>query len=255
MVNLHYRKLTVLPLLKDKTIYLTARQIGWSGLQQTKSETKFEALALDGISYVEFIEKNKKIASNLDIVIESDLCRFVVLPALNSYPEVAVLSFLVQERLKQKYVDFDTSQFIIVHDQLKFNRPCLVVAFPIEKYQKLVQLKSSIGIKNLMPSILTVWNFYEKDIIGNLFLIIENQLAFLIHHDRGTIKEIDTFPVYLIGSITYDYYLDLNSLTFSELDQITSNKGLNLRSKQIIDLLKENNLDKSQALNMMRILS
>lgn len=229
--------------------------MGASGLQQVKSGTKFEAWASDGMSYVEFIEKNKKIASSLDIVIESDLCRFVVLPALNSYPEADVLSFLAQQRLKQKYVDFDTSQFIIIHDQLKFNCPCLVVAFPIEKYQKLVQLKSSIGIKSLLPSILAVWNFYEKDIIGNLFLIIENQLAFLIHHDQGILKEIDTFPVYLIGSLNFDYYLDLNSLTFTALDQTTSNKGLNLRSKQIVDLLKENHLDKLQALNMMRILS
>lgn len=242
-------------MLKDKTIYLTSSQNGIFGLQENKFGTKYEELALNQTSDTDWVKKNKKKVSSLDIVIESDLCRFVILPALNNYPEPDVLSFLIQQRLKQKYIDFDASQFVIVHDQLKFNCPCVVVAFPKKKYLELMQLKANFSVKSVLPSILAVWNCYEKNIIGNLFLIIENQLAFLIRHDQGTINEIDTFPVYLMGSLNFDYYLDLNSFKFSELEQTMPNRKLSLLSKKILDILLENQLDKSQALNVMRVLS
>lgn len=242
-------------MLKDKTIYLTAFQTGTLGLRSTTSRTKFEALNLNEKDYAEIIEKNKKTAANLDIVIESDICRFVVLPALNHYPEPDVVNFLAQQHLQRKYVDFDTNQFVIVYDQLKFNHPCLVVAFPKKQYQQFMQFESHFRIKSFLPSILAVWNYYQHVIIGNQLLIIEKQFAFLIDHAQGKIKEIDTFPVYLIGSLQFDYYLDLNSLIFSDLEQIASNTKMSLGSKKIIDLLQENHLDKSQALNMMRILS
>jgi hypothetical protein len=255
MANLHYRKLTVLPLLKDKTIYITSGQKDLFGLQENKSGMKYEALDLNQTSDTDWVEKNIKKASSLDIVIESDLCRFVILPALNNYPEPDVLSFLIQQRLKQKYIDFDASQFVIVHDQLKFNCPCLVVAFPKQKYLEFMHLKANFKITSFLPSIIAIWNCYEKYITGNLFLIIENKLAFLIYHDQGIIKEIDTFPVYLMGSLNFDYYLDLNGFKFSELEQTTSNRKVSLLSKKISDLLIENQLDKSQALNLIRVLS
>lgn len=251
MVNPHYRKLIVLPLLKDKTIYLTSRSNGCLALQSAKSANKFEALNLNETNSVEHINKNKTSASCLDIVIESDLCRFAVLPALSHYPEPDVLNFLIQQRLQQKYLDFDANQFLIIHDQLKYNYPCVVVAFSREKYQELMQYRS----KSLLPSIIVVWNYYQRFIVGNRFLIIENQLAFIIHHGGGIIKEIDTYPVYLIGSLNFDYYLDLNNLKFSELEESKSNNQLDLLSNQIIHLLQENDLDKSQVLNLMRALS
>lgn len=242
-------------MLKDKTIYLTSMQIGVWGLQKHKSTNKFEALTESVSNYFEFIEKNDKKNSSLDIVIESNLCRYVVLPGLNHYPEPDVLNFLIQQRLQQKYVDFDSSQFVIAHDQLKSNHPCLVVAFPRETYQGLMKLKPGISVKSLLPSILAVWNYYQKDMIGNQFLIIEDQLVFLIHHDHGVIQEIDTFPAYLMGSLNFDYYLDLNNLKCSDLEQTALNKNVNFLSNKIFNFLKESHLDKSQALNLMRALS
>ncbi|CAI3143638.1 hypothetical protein MWMV7_MWMV7_02241 [Acinetobacter calcoaceticus] len=241
----------MLPLLKDKTIYSTFRSNGCLALQNAKSVNKFEALNLKGANNAEHINKNKKSALDLDIVIESDLCRFAVLPALSHYPEPDVLNFLIQQRLQQKYLDFVANQFLIIHDQIKYNCPCVVVAFSREKYQELMQYRS----KSLLPSIIAVWNYYQRSIVGKHFLIVENQLAFIIHHEGGIIKEIDTYPVYLIGSINFDYYLDLNNLKFSELEESESNKQLDLLSKQVIHLLQENDLDKSQVLNLMRALS
>lgn len=246
-------------MLKDKVFYLTITSTGGYGLRKYKSSYRFFTFTLDELQQTTFItkfQKDKGKIATLDIVLASDTCRFVILPPLQNYPEPDVLEFLIQQKFQQKYIDYEPSQFIILHDNLKFNIPCLVSAFPREIYQRIIQLQKNIKIKSLLPSILAVWNYYEKEIMGSKLLIIENQFAFLICHEEGNLQDIDTFPVYLTGSLSFDYYIDLNNLSFSINDENSLYKRMSNLSEDLLKINQESIRDhKEQTLNFMRMSS
>jgi len=241
----------VLPLLKDKVLYLTVTNEKSAWLRQIKSKDyQFGEFATNELKkqILQHYHKSKSFQS-IDVVFESRLCRFIVLPALKIWPEKEAFDFLIQQRFKHKYPDYHANNFIILHDQLKFDRPCVVVAFPKIMFKQIDDLQPAIKIKSLMPSILSIWNYYEKKLNNSILMIEESSLVYLIQYEKGIIRDIDVFPQHLKQAFNHDNYFNLVNKSLVKVEK-------NSLVFDFPDYLKTQN-DQSyvQALNFLRLSS
>lgn len=236
-------------MLKDKVLYLTVNNEKSAWLHQIKSgEYQLGEFATNELKaqMLQLYQKSKSFQS-IDVVFESGLCRFIVLPALKIWPQKEAFDFLIQQRFKHKYPDYHANDFIILHDQLKFDRPCVVVAFPKIMFEQIDALQPSIKIKSLMPSILAIWNFYEKKLNNSILMIEEGSLIYLIQYKKGVIRDIDVFPQHLKQAFDHDNYFNFINKSLIHVEK-------NSLAFDLPDYLKtQNDQPYAQALNFVRL--
>jgi hypothetical protein len=237
----------VLPLLKDKTLYLTLNNENFFWLKHIKREDyqSGEFLIKDLMAQVSNLCQQKQVCNNIDITIESSMCRFIVLPALKRWPEDEVFNFLVQQKFQQKYLDYNPNDFVILHDQIQFNQPCVVVALSKINYEKILKLQAIVKIRSLIPSILAIWNYYEKNLSQSTLLIVEHDLIYLIQYTNGLIQDIDVFPIHLKLTLSADDTFIISNKT------MLKSKDLSFRLPHLWKSKKDQTY--GQILNFMRL--
>jgi len=215
----------VLRLLKDKIIYLTvsAEKCYW-----LERPDNYEIV----INEMTFMEVENSIAhrpklkfsleEKIDVAIESHLCRISVLPPLKKWLSKDALEYLIQQNFLQKYGTFDSSQYVLVNEKIKLNRPSIVVAYPKEIYEKIIKIKKHIKIINFVPTIFSIWNFFDGKLEGEKFLITEGKWTYLLTHVNGVIQDVDVIPSNLAQNLDADLFFtterkNLENLSVAEI--------------------------------------
>lgn len=234
-------------LWKDRIIYLTVDEDHCSVLE----EKAINDLAMNEISFinldnhlVHYVDRKLARRKKIDIAIASHLCRILVMPPLKKWIPKEALEYLIQQKFIQKYGDFDPEKFIFLSEKIKMDKPFIVIAYSKEYYQEIIKINKNFRIINLIPAIFIVWNFFEKNLQGNTFLIIEQQSAYLFTHEKNIIKEIDIFPANLAQNLKVDGFF-----CYEDFILINKNNSRFELPDSIIALLK---CSKSQIFNLMR---
>jgi hypothetical protein len=238
----------VLPLLKDKKLYLTVKDENCYWFSGTVTGYEMGDCSLNDLEQqvTELNKDPKKKFTSIDIVVDSVHCRFATIPALKHWPEQDVLDFLIHQKFQQVDINFDPNNFIILNDSLKFNQPCIVVAFQKTVYEKIIKIQSLLKIKSLMPSILAIWNYYESQLNQSSLMIVEDSFIYSVIYEYGIIHEINAFPSHLKDVLSYDHIFN-----FLENDYSERNSNI-LNFKLPLSIQFSNEIINNQFLNFMR---
>ncbi|KJH64681.1 hypothetical protein [Acinetobacter calcoaceticus] len=210
----------MLPSLKDKKLFLTVKDENCYWFSGTATGYEMGGCSLNDLEQqiTELNKDSKKKFTSIDVVVDSTHCRFATIPALKDWPEQDVLAFLIHQKFQQVDINFDPNNFIILNDSLKFNQPCVVVAFQKAVYEKIIKIQSILKVKSLMPSILAIWNYYESQLNQSSLVIIEDSFVYSVIYEYGIIHEINAFPSHLKDVLNYDHIFNFLENEYSEID-------------------------------------
>ena len=219
-----FRKLIVLPLLKDRTLYLalTGSQCVW--LTVANQEWQFGHFACDLTmstwpeALLSAVKQLNMKFNQLEISFGSEQCRFSILPAQTVWPEQDVLEFMATQLLKQQYPDYTADKFRVATSQVSFGQPIIVIAVPVGLYEGLVHLKKLVKVSCALPFLLRIVNAIQQNKQAALksdFSYTEEKLAFKVDLDGGYPISIETLPTHLVNTASE---LDLQRMeTFDSL--------------------------------------
>ncbi|XZW43359.1 hypothetical protein ACT44U_17150 [Acinetobacter baumannii] len=238
----------MLPSLKDKKLFLTVKDENCYWFSGTATGYEMGDCSLNDLEQqiTELNKGSKKKFTSIDVVVDSIQCRFATIPALKDWPEKDVLDFLIHQKFQQVDINFDPNNFIILNDSLKFNQPCVVVAFQKTVYEKIIKIQSILNVKSLMPSILAIWNYYEFQLNQTSLMIVENGFIYSVIYEWGVIHEINAFPSHLKDVLSYDHIFNFLESDCSE----RNSKVLNFKLPLSIQL--SNEIINNHFLNLMR---
>ncbi|WP_336038925.1 hypothetical protein [Acinetobacter calcoaceticus] len=238
----------MLPSLKDKKLFLTVKDENCYWFSGTATGYEMGDCSLNDLEQqiTELNKDSKKKFTSIDVVVDSIHCRFATIPALKDWPKQDVLDFLIHQKFQQVDINFDPNNFIILNDSLKFNQPCVVVAFQKTVYEKIIKIQSILKVKSLMPSILAIWNYYEFQLNQTSLMIVENGFIYSVIYECGVIHEINAFPSHLKDVLSYDHIFNFLENDCSE----RNSKVLNFKLPLSIQL--SNKIINNHFLNLMR---
>jgi hypothetical protein len=239
----------VLHLWKDKILKLTIGNGHYHWMLVQNKTVKIGRIT----SFVELLEFFKNLNVHrlkIEITLMSEVCRYAVIPALQTWPESEVLDFLKKQQLKQQYPDVDSGDYVLLNDKINFNRPILVTAVHQRVWHEIEEINRLAEIKFVLTDIMKIWNSYNKSIGNGNILIVKSKIAILVRSLEQMIFEINTFPRSMINHIEYDYKFDFLSVEYTK-DESSNELALNdclLVNKEFESYILE---DSNQILNLL----